>query len=305
MFIIPTFKAVIIIIFIFISITGVSRILNTKSAITVMLPDNLYDWKVSLQDLIYNSENLFDYIDGGAEVYLSYGFKKLVTRTYNASNQPNIQVDIFDMGTSQNAFGVFSHSREKEDKKFGQGSQYTSGLLLFWKNRYFISILSYPETEKSKKAVFSLARHIESSIKTEGPLPEILILLPKESLVKESIRYFHHYIWLNSYYFVSHENILHINNKTDALLAKYGKQQKRSILLIVKYMTARHARNAYSDFTKNYLPELKDNPIIQIEDSTWTGCRLVMNYLIIVFNSAYKDNALHLIKRVQKKLHSK
>jgi len=274
---------------------------KVKTDFALLLPDTIQGWKVAAKDQIYNRDNLYDYIDGGAELYLSYGFKKVISRTYVKSGQPDMVVDIFDMGTSQNAYGVFSHTREEEDTTFGQGSQYVSGLLLFWKGRYYISVLTFPETVESKKAVFDLARKIEKAVEKEGLLPEILALLPQQSLVKESIRYFRHYAWLNSYYFVADQDILHINEKTEALLAKYGEKKKRCLLLLVKYSSDKDAKHAYDDFAKYYLPELSKEPVVKIEDGTWTACHVEKNLLIIVFNAPVKDKALHLIEGVQKK----
>jgi len=274
---------------------------KVKTDFALSLPDTIQGWKVAAKDQIYNRNNLYDYINGGAELYLSYGFQNVVNRTYVKSGQPDMVVDIFDMGDSQNAYGVFSHAREEEDTTFGQGSQYAAGLLLFWKDRYYISILTIPETVESKKAIFELARKIEKAIGKEGPLPEILTLLPQQSLVKESIRYFRHYVWLNSYYFVADQNILHINEKTKALLAKYGEKKKRYLLLLVKYSSDKDAKHAYDDFAKYYLPELSKEPVVKIEDGTWTACRLEKNLLIIVFNAPVKGKALHLIEAVQKK----
>jgi hypothetical protein len=226
----------------------------------------------------------------------------VINRVYKKHGQPDIIVDLFDMGTSQNAFGVFSHTRETVDTTLGQGFQQTEGSVLFWKNRYFISILAHPETVESKKAVFKLAKEIETSIAQEGPLPEILNYLPQKSLAEESIRYFHHHVWLNSYYFVAHENILHINEKTDAILAKYGEKGKRAILLLVKYPQVNDAKLAYDDFLKYYLPELSEEQIVQIEDSTWTTGLVVGNFLVIVFNAPTKDHADLLVEAVRKNL---
>jgi hypothetical protein len=276
-------------------ILGALSMWQLKSDITALLPDTIEDWKVSAKDQMYSRENLYKYIDGGAELYISYGFKKVINRTYSKRGQPDMLVDLFDMGTSQNAFGVFSHSRETIDNTFGQGSQYTEGLLLFWKDRFFVSILASPETTESRSAVFDIAGKIEAAIKNEGPLPEILDLLPDQSLVRESIRYFHHYIWLNSHYFVSDRNILHVNENTDALLAKYGERMKRYILLLVKYKNDKDAGVAYNDFIENYLPRLSGERAIQIEDGTWTACH-------IVFNAPVKEKALHLIEAVKKKI---
>ena len=123
------------------SIFGAISMGDDESDLTLLLPDNIEGWKVATNDQIYNSKNLYDYIDGGAELYLSYGFRRVISRRYSKIEQPDIIVDLFDMRTSQNAFGVFSHARETVDNTFGQGSQYTEGLLLFWKDYYYISIL--------------------------------------------------------------------------------------------------------------------------------------------------------------------
>lgn len=264
-----------------------------------LLPVTIEEWKISDSDQLYDRENLHTYINGGAELYRSYGFKKLVSRTYAQHGQPDIIVDLFDMETSQNAFGVFSHARETSDSTFGQGSQYTQGLLLFWKNNYFVSILSSPETAASKKAVFDLARKIETAIQGEGPLPGILTLLPQPSLLSESVRYFRHYIWLNTYFFIADKNILHINEDTEAALAKYEDHHKRYILLLVQYKTKNDAVNAYNEFTEYYLPALSESAAVQIEDGTWTACQLADNLLIAVFNTPEKDQAIHLIENVR------
>jgi hypothetical protein len=275
------------------------------SDLALFLPDTLQGWKVTGEDARYSRDTLYDYIDGGAELYLSYGFKGVINRTYVKPNQPDMVVDIFDMDTSQNAYGVFSHSMETVETTFGQGSQASEGLVLFWKGQYCISIMAYPETPESKKALFDLAKKIDGAIAEEGPLPALLNLLPQRALVKESIRSFHHHTWLNSHYFVADRNILFIDHTTDALLAKYGEGKNRSLLLLVQYTDDKAAQRAYTNFMKQYLPELSQKKSVQIEDGTWTACHLAGKLLIAVFNAPKEDGAVLLIKRVEKRLAQK
>jgi len=91
---------------------------ESESGLAALLPGAVGDWRVTEPDQTYDRENLYTYIDGGAELYLSYGFKKVVNRKYSNPGQPRIVLDLFDMGTSQNAFGVFAHSRETVDSTF-------------------------------------------------------------------------------------------------------------------------------------------------------------------------------------------
>jgi len=268
--------------------------------LTYLLPSTVVGWAIASEDHVYDRENLYDYIDGGAELFFSYGFQQLLSRTYATPGQPEIIVDVFDMGSSDNAYGVFSYSRETEDSTFGQGSQSVPGLLLFWKDRYYISILFTPETEKAREAAFFIARHIESAIQTSGALPEILQLLPDEALARETIRYFRHYIWLNSYLFISNENILHLNEQTAAVLAKYGVGEPRQLLLLILYPDESAASAAYNDFVQYYFPNLSESTIALKEDK-WIGCQLQGTVLIAVFNAADKESAYGLIERVKQR----
>ncbi len=264
-----------------------------------LLPPAPGPWRIIETDQRFGRENLYNYIDGGAELYLSYGFQEMVNRTYSAAGQPDIILDIFDMGSSRDAFGVFSQARETVASSFGQGSQYTAGLLLFWKDRYYVSILASPETAESEAAVFRLARTIDKSIPARGPLPRILQRLPEKNLIRASIRYFHHYIWLNSFYFISDRNLLHIAPDTDAVLAKYETVPRRSLLLLIGYPTEQRADSAFCEFKSAYLPDIGTAPAQQMTDHTWTAARRDGKLVRIVFNAPAEETALKLLSAVK------
>lgn len=264
---------------------------STQAKLARYLPDDVEHWTRE-QEQVYTPQTLYNYIDGGAELYLSYNFRQMVNRVYSRPGQPDLQVDLFDMGTSREAFGVFSHSREAVDTAFGQGSQYVPGLLLFWKDRYYISILASPETDESRAAMHRIAATIDQRILSTGPLPDILEMLPGDSLVHGSIRYFHHHIWLNSYYYITEDNILDIDGTTDALLAKYGSRGHYRYLLLVRYPDASRAEAAHQNFRRHYLPEGGESSIIQIEDGTFTGCQVTGRYFAAVLG-ARKAAAVH------------
>jgi hypothetical protein len=266
---------------------------------TKVLPENLHGWKI-LTDRTYNNETLYDYIDGGAELFLSFGFSKVFNRIYSKENQPDIMVDIFYMNTSYDAFGVFSFSSGKIENNFGQQSQEPNGAIIFWKNKFYISIISSIETEESKKALTEIAKLIDASITETGPFPEIIKFLPTELLDKESIRYFRHYVWLNSHIFLSDENILNINQNTQAVLALYNEKKSKTVLLVIKYPDDKDAVEAEQKFIKEYNPKLKSSFVIKTKNSKWIGLELVNNILIGVFNGTTKASANKLLSSTKK-----
>ena len=271
---------------------------DTIAAHTALLPDSINGWIAKPQNTITTDDGLYEYIDGGAELFISYGFKELTAREYHKEGRPAIKVDIFDMGNSKNAYGVFGYSRETMENDFGQGSQSSEGLILFWKNNYYVSLLCFPQTPESKEAVTSLARLIEASISESGPLPTITALLPAKDLVPESVRYFYHYIWLNSFYFISDSNVFNMTDSTEAVLAKYGEKNKRSVLLIISYHNEKESEKALQSFIKQVEPGLAKKDAVKNDKGTWTACTRKGTYLIGVFNGNTRDETLSLVRRI-------
>jgi len=145
-----------------------------------LMPKGAMGWHWDGMEEVYDPQTIFDYIDGAGEVYRAYNFKLLLVRRYRRSGQPSIVVDLFDMGSSEDAFGVFSFEREGDDVGIGQDSEYGGGMLRFWKGRFFVCASAAKETASAKRAIFQLGKAIADVIKTAGSRPNLLKLLPKK-----------------------------------------------------------------------------------------------------------------------------
>jgi hypothetical protein len=267
------------------------------------LPENISSWSV-LDEKFYDHQDLHEYLSGGVERYLSYGLHKIYSCEFTSDVEPSIVLEIFDMNQSENAYGIFSHSREKMESDFGQGSQYSKGLLLFWKNRYFISILVSPESAAGKEAVFDLAKILDKEINGEGPLPALISILPEDNLRNESICYFHHHIWLNTHFFISDDNIFHIDSETEAILAKYGKVDREGLLLLVLYPDSGKAKRAKQNFLQKYLDGLDDKTMMCLKDGRWTAWQVNNRLLSVVFNAPSEIWCIRILSEIKRKYQS-
>ena len=63
----------------------------------------------------YEPDNLYEYIDGGADVFLLYDFQRLLHQNFKAG-KGEITADIYDMGKAENAFGIYSAERSPSYK---------------------------------------------------------------------------------------------------------------------------------------------------------------------------------------------
>ena len=93
---------------------------------------------------VYNKDNLFDYIDGEAELYFSFGFKLLYKQTYRKKKTGTlIAVDAYEMKTSRGAQGLLNKHVEEGDsflKGLADAAYTDSFALLLRKGRYFIRV---------------------------------------------------------------------------------------------------------------------------------------------------------------------
>jgi hypothetical protein len=235
----------------------------------IVLPESFDSYR-KIENLNYTGRELFDYINGGAELYISYGLVGMTGCKYGGENLPQITVEIYEMTSPANAFGVYTQSRDSEEHAYGQGSQSFPDFIMFWKGRYFVAVNTQDITPESSKGIEFLAGLIDSAITETGQIPAIIDALPHQGLADAGFLYFHHYIWLNSYYFIADYNILNINEQTDAVLAKYGPADRRAYLLLVDYPDEAKADEAFHNMKQKYAPELAENhPFIKLEDKTW------------------------------------
>ena len=105
------------------------------------LPGDATGWRAADDDQVFDTETIFSYIDGHAEVYLAYGMKRCIARRYaGPDGEPDIIVDLYELASDADAFGVFTHDRDGEEVEVGQDGLYRHGWLSFWQGRWFGSV---------------------------------------------------------------------------------------------------------------------------------------------------------------------
>lgn len=248
-----------------------------------MAPQEINGWKMTEKPEAFDRQTIFNYIDGAGEVYLAYNFAEVMVFHYSKPDNPDVTAEIFDMGSPEDAYGVFSHSRESEEAGIGQGYEYRSGVLFFWKDKYYVSAVTDKETPESKEAVFALAKDIADRIPEMGTRPKLVDVLPQDGLIPLSVRYFHVHSILNYHYFLSEENVLNLSKSTRAVLAQY--QPGTTYLLCVEYPDETAAADASVNFTSHYIPEANENGSAQTEEGKWTEIQVEGKYVIVVLDA--------------------
>ena len=68
-------------------------------------------WKFSAAPTQYTPENLFEYIDGGADAFLQFDFEELLTTSYVNVHKVEVTVDLYHHRNAARAFGMYTQER--------------------------------------------------------------------------------------------------------------------------------------------------------------------------------------------------
>jgi len=263
------------------------------------LPEQVGEWRVVEEDALYDRETLYDYMNGGAEVYLSYDFKNVLVRRFVGPNDGEIVLDVYDMGSSPEAFGIFSTSIEDPEVGLGQGSEFGAGLLKFWKGDYFVSAVNMGVDEEADAMLVEIGKAVDSAITSSGPMPELLSLLPTEGLDERETSFFHSDVVLNNRYFIATENVLQLTDETNCVFGEYGNAGENGKLLIVEYENAAWAEEAFNGFLRVFLPEAGDDHLDQLESGDWVVAQIDDRYVSIVFEAPSEERAVELLSQLE------
>jgi len=263
------------------------------------LPGGIDGWDADGSDRLFDDKSIFEYINGAGEVYRAYNLQRCLARRYTSPGKPAIMLDLFDMGSSHDAFGVFTHDTDGKVVSIGQDGRYRPGWLSFWKNRFFVSIYMEDETPAAAKAVKNLGNQIASLIEPEGARPSILKNLPGNGLKVKTIRYLHHPLVLNYHYYISDENILNISATTDSVLADYLRNNHTARLLLVNYPDTASASHSHRNFLLHYLPNADAAGTTRLENGKWAAASRRDRLLVIVLEADSRVLAESLTQEVK------
>ena len=266
-----------------------------------LIPPSIRQWKAADSLRRYAGREIFEYMDGAGEVYLAYGFREIAVQRYARANQEEILLEVFDMGTPAMAFGTFTYMKGRGPAvPIGQDGEFKSGLLTFWKDRYFVCVKTDHETEESARTVLDLGIAVAGAIPREGERPALVGMIPPSEYVPSSLRYFSRHEILNNHFYVADANLLRLGENTECLLVRLNRD--RSHLLLVRYPDATLADSARASFLAGYIPEAGQTGMLKTENQKWTAGDARGRYVIVIFDAPTERQAGETLDWVRRRL---
>lgn len=114
-------------------------------------PDKIGEFNRLGQVRLFSKDNLYEYVDGHAEYFLSAGFIGLAVGEYIRSGaegaEPEVVADVYDMGKNIQAFGVFANEVGDDAAivRVGMMGAKTAQGISFVDGKYFVKITTFRE----------------------------------------------------------------------------------------------------------------------------------------------------------------
>ncbi len=143
----------------------------------------------------YNRDNLSDKIDGKAELYLSAGFKEMSCRSFGwgAAGDTHVDVYLYDMGSAQNAFAVFSGQRRPGSpaSPLTANAYTTTNALFFTQGQFYVEIVADRASEPLRRSLETYAKELLAKLPAPaetGGTKDLSAIFPKEGLAPDTVR---------------------------------------------------------------------------------------------------------------------
>lgn len=153
------------------------------AAETFLFPD-IKGWKKKVNEKVYHAGDLWELINGAADIFLSYYFEDLQIAEYSKKDQM-IRVELYRHKSFEDTYGIYSAERMPDYPQVTIGSQgYKSqGVINFMAGNYYVKIMSAGVDETDEKTIALIAGIVDDALNQPKGLPDCLALFPKEGQV--------------------------------------------------------------------------------------------------------------------------
>ena len=202
----------------------------------------------------FTASNLYGHINGGAELFLEFGFEELSVQHY-ATNGGTITLEVYRMSDELAAMGIFLMKRgiPTPDSSLSLNHTLNEYQILFQKNQYLVMI-TRERKDIPTRALIEMTKSIASKI-PEGTLQDHFISLPKDKMIPHSTRIFRGPLALESIYTFSEKNIFGLGENAYAVSAEYESSADAPVRKIVICYPDENAAVSSFAFIENQIDE--------------------------------------------------
>jgi hypothetical protein len=123
-------------------------------------------WDKGDKTQTYDAANLYEYIDGGAEQYISAGVVGVSTSDYKFQRKLEATIDVYTMKTADGAKTIYDADPAGDSKsvQLGDTARLYGQSVVFRKGPYLVRITAFEATPGVGDALLALAHGVEGKL---------------------------------------------------------------------------------------------------------------------------------------------
>jgi hypothetical protein len=251
-------------------------------------PEEIAGWTPTEDIRLFNSENLFDLVNGQADAFFVYGFEQVAVRTYTNAAGDRLDVQIWQVATPADAYGLFTLGRTGTPAEIGnEGDTEPGRRLSFWQDHYTVYVSARQDVDDT--LLWDFGRSVSAALPQNGEPPSLVKLLPESVFKQRGFIFFHEELSIQDRIWLGGENILGLSRNTNGVVVPAELDDARYYLLLVEYPTADEASAGQSALQTGQVDDLLT---AQAQD----------NLLVAVFGTGDKTSAGALMAEVLNKI---
>ncbi len=130
------------------------------------------DFSAAGKPEIYDTDNLYEKIDGKAPMYQDAGFVLLTEQRFAKGGNPEsgFEVYLYDMGNSRNAFSVYSRQKRPDgvDLKDLPFEYKTTNSVYFSHGKYYVEMIGFSESQELIDVMKGIAQKLVAQLPAGG-----------------------------------------------------------------------------------------------------------------------------------------
>ena len=146
---------------------------------TFVFPE-MSGWKQDGKPAVFSPRTLYEYINGAANLFLTYEFQDLNVAEYKGEGKAAVTVEVYRHSDSTQAFGIYSQERLSDARFLDIGAQgyQEPNVLNFLTGPYYVKINGFSTGAEDDRTMLAFGRKIEGILGGKSALPKILSSFP-------------------------------------------------------------------------------------------------------------------------------
>jgi len=122
-------------------------------------------WEKTSETRVFDAKNLYQYIDGDAEQYISAGVVSTSTSDYKYQGKLEATVDVNTMGSAEGARKILeTGTKDAKPIQLGDAGFAYAQSIIFRKGTSLVRIVAYESTPDTPQALLAMARGVEAKL---------------------------------------------------------------------------------------------------------------------------------------------